>query len=72
MSEDTDTIWTDGSRLEDGRVGAGIVWFEKGEETKGKIVVARRDGRTAGHRREGGQATYQGRYRSVAVAEAGW
>jgi hypothetical protein len=28
MGEDTDTIWTDGSRLDDGRVGVGIAWFE--------------------------------------------
>ena len=35
MSGDMDTIWTDGSRLENGRVGAGIAWFEKGEEDRG-------------------------------------
>lgn len=39
MSEDTDTIWTEGSKLEDGRVGAGIAWFDKGEDKKGKIKV---------------------------------
>lgn len=32
MSEDMDTIWTDGSRLEEGKVGAGIAWFDKGDD----------------------------------------
>ena len=71
MSGDMDTIWTDGSRLENGRVGAGIAWFEKGEETTGRIEVARRDIRTAGQRREGGR-TYHGRCRSLVRAGAGW
>lgn len=66
MNGDTTTIWTDGSKLENGRVGAGIAWFEGGEEKKRKIEVARRDTRTAGQRREGGQAAYNGRYRSFA------
>lgn len=30
MSEDTSTVWTDGSRLENGKVGAGIAWLEEG------------------------------------------
>ena len=47
MSEDTDTIWTDGSRLEDGRVGAGIAWFEREKRRKGKLWS--REG-TAGRR----------------------
>ena len=64
MNGDTTTIWTDGSKLEN---GAGIAWFEGGEEKKRKIEVTRRDTRTAGQRREGGQAAlYNGRYRSFA------
>ena len=72
MSGDINTIWTDGSRLENGKVGAGMAWFEEGDETKGKIDVARRDIRTAGSRRERGLVTYHGRFRSLVRAGAGW
>ena len=71
-SKDTDTIWTDGSRLEEGKVGAGIAWFDKGDDKKGKIEVTRRDNRTAGQRREGGRVTYHGKYRSLMTAEVDW
>ena len=29
MEEDVNTVWTDGSRLEDGRVGVGMAWLRK-------------------------------------------
>ena len=63
----------DGSRLEDGRVGVGMAWFEEGEENRvGKIEVKRRTDRVAGQRREGRQETYLGRYRSMKRAGEGW
>ena len=69
MEEDTNTIWTDGSRPEDGRVGVGMAWFEDpGDDTSDtgkKADIARRDYRTAGQRREGKSATYLGRLRTI-------
>ena len=53
MEGDIDTIWTDGSRLDDGRVGAGVAWFEDHRKDTGeKIVTTRRDYRTAGQTRQ--------------------
>ena len=64
METDTGTIWTDGSKLEDGRVGVGMAWFEDPEDgtndTNEKTEIARRDYRTAGQRREGRSETYLG------------
>ena len=76
MEKDDNTIWTDGSRLEDGRVGAGVAWYEKererGEGTgEGKIIIKRRDYRTGGDRRKG-QAGYLGESRSIRAYGAGW
>lgn len=49
MGENTDTIWTNGSRLEDGRVGVGIAWMEgQGEDDDMRMMTKRRDFRTAG------------------------
>ena len=73
MRNDVDTIWTDGSRLEDGRVGVGMAWYEKGDEEEGgKVEVMRRDNRIAGQRKEGKQKTYVGQHRSMRRAGKGW
>ena len=57
MEKDANTIWTDGSRLEDGRVGVGMAWLEDpGDDTNDtseRTEIARRDYRAAGQRREG-------------------
>ena len=72
MEEDTDTIWTDGSRLEDGRVGVGIAWIEsRREESKGQILTTRRDYRTAGQRREGRRGYLEGT-RTMIAHRPGW
>ena len=72
-NRDLNTIWTDGSRLEDGRVGAGMAWYEKGDrDEEGNIEIRRRDNRTAGQRKEGKQETYLGRHRSIRRARDGW
>ena len=49
--EDVCTIWTDGSRLDDERVGVGVAWFEglAGDMSE-RIAIKRRDYRTAGQR----------------------
>lgn len=73
MMKDTDTIWTGGSRLEDGRVGVGMAWYEKGDEKEGgNIEITRRDSRKAGQRRHGRQRTYIERHRSIRRAGEGW
>ena len=41
QGEDQDMIWTDGSRLGNGRVGVGVAWYEEVKE-EGKIDVDRR------------------------------
>ena len=68
------TIWADGSRLDDRRVGVGVAWYEKvTEEEEGKrIFFSRRDFRTAGQRRETSRGTYNGRYRSIGKSGSGW
>ena len=72
MGEDTNTIWTDGSRLEDGRVGAGVAWYEgEGEDSGMQLVTARRDYRTAGRRRKG-QGGYLESSRSMVSHRQGW
>ena len=73
MKENVDTVWTDGSRLENGRVGVGMAWYEKGdEEGTGSIMIRRRDSRRAGQRREGKQKTYPGEHRSMRRTKDGW
>ena len=72
MSRDTDTIWTDGSRLEDGRVGAGVAWFEdNGGDRSEQTVTKRRDYRTAGQRREKRRIYLEGT-RTMRAGGTGW
>ena len=71
MGEDI-TIWTDGSRLEDGRVGAGVAWYEnQGEDSGRKLVTIRRNCRTAGERGDG-ENGYLERSRSMIKHREGW
>jgi ribonuclease HI len=42
-SEVEDTLWTDGSRLEDGIVGCGVIWKEDGGSWQGKSFYLGRD-----------------------------
>ena len=72
MNGNVNTVWTDGSRLEDGRVGAGVAWYEDDRKDSGRrLVVARRDFRTGGKRREG-QGGYLGKRRSMIEHQGGW
>ena len=72
MGKDTDTIWTDGSRLDDGRVGVGIAWLEgRNEGSEGRIVTTRRDYRTAGQRREKRRGYLDGS-RTMIAHRPGW
>ena len=49
------------SRLENGRVGAGVAWYEEVTDDEGRVFVDRRGCRTAGQRRETGHITYLGK-----------
>ena len=49
--KDPDTIWTDGSRLDDGGVGARVAWYEEVAGEGGTTFFSRRDFRTAGEGR---------------------
>ena len=72
MGEDTNTIWTDGSRLDDGRVGAGVAWYENQEEgSERRQVTTRRDYRTAGRRRDGKKGYLEDK-RSMITHRQGW
>ena len=72
MEEDTNTIWTDGSRLDDGRVGVGVAWFEdRGGDMSERTIIKRRDYRTAGQRR-GRQGTYLEEARTMRTNRKGW
>ena len=82
MGMDADTIWTDGSRLQDGRVGAGVAWYEKAwyekrddvdrdTATMERVVIKRRNYRARGKRREG-HAGYLGGSRSIRAHGEGW
>ena len=72
MEENINTIWTDGSRLEDGRVGAGVVWYENcDEDPRQRLITTRTSYRTAGRRRDGAPG-YLGGRRSVVTRGKGW
>ena len=74
MVGDANTIWTDGSRLEDGRVGIGVAWYEhkkEGEVSEERLITKRRNYRTGGKRREG-HAGYLGGSRSIRAHGEGW
>ena len=72
MERDTDTIWTDGSRLEDGKVGVGVAWFEEPDgDTSERTTTRRRDYRTAGQRRNGQKGYLQG-VRTMITNRPGW
>ena len=72
MEEDTDAIWTDGSRLDDGRVGVGVAWFENtGEDVSERTVIKRRDFRTVELRR-GKQKGYLEGTRTMMTRGSGW
>ena len=72
MEGDVNTIWTDGSRLEDGKVGAGVAWYEEEGKNSGRQLISkRRDYRTAGKRREG-QGGYLRGNRSIIAHREGW
>lgn len=71
---DQDTIWTDGSGLDDGRVGVSMAWCEEAPESerRGSVVISRRGFCTAGKRRERVGNTYRDRHRSFEPARSGW
>ena len=72
VGEDTDTIWTDGSRLGDGRVGVGMTWFEDSRgEAEERTLTERRDYRTAGQKRSG-QSGYLEGVRTMITDRSGW
>ena len=72
MGKDMNTIWTDGSRQRDGRVGVGIAWLEGPREESGRrLVTKRRDFRTAGQRKDG-RGGYLGVERSLVAHQPGW
>lgn len=74
MEGDLDTIWTDGSKLEKGGVGAGVAWYEEVTSSgqQEKVVFNRRGFGTAGRRREHTRVTHQDRHRSMERARTGW
>ena len=58
---DPDTIWTDGSKLDSGGVGAGVAWYEEvdmvSKEQGESMVVSRRGFSAVGKRRDQGGPT---------------
>lgn len=57
------TIWTDGSRLDDGRVGAGVAWYEEVAEVRERVFIGRRDFRTAGQRKRRDHLSWEAQVR---------
>lgn len=82
QGEDQDMIWTDESRLGNGRVGVGVAWYEVVKEEEGKIDVDRRavyglggiggTGRTIETGRKRREHTYQEIPQSLRRAQSGW
>ena len=67
-----DTIWTGGSKLEGGGVGAGVAWYEEETSEQGRVMSERRGFSTAGQKKERTGNTYHGRYSSFEEAGPGW
>ena len=72
QERDPNAIWTDGSRLDSGGVGARIAWFEEVADGTPPVVVSRRGFLGAGERRERGVRTYHEGHRSLRGARSGW
>lgn len=74
QEKDSDTIWTDGSRLADGRAGGGIAWYEGVAigDGEGIVTTDRRGVVRVGERRRGTMRTYHDRQRPLRPAQSGW